>query len=120
MTLGLDDVSVDLDRDSRRCPFGGLFRAKGPCPSASVSLNDSLPVRDSADRSEREEREGEEGGEKAVAANNCDNLLTCHRVAVELVAGRRSPVGEGGKGRRGGRMLGRTRSRFTTRRDRLA
>ena len=52
-------------------------------------------VRDSADRSEREGRgRGKrERGEKAVAANNCDNLLTCHRVAVELVAGRSPVVG---------------------------
>ena len=51
-------------------------------------------VRDSADRSEREGKGREEGGEKAVAANNCDNLLTCHRVVVELVAGRSPVVGE--------------------------
>ena len=38
------------------------------------------------------------GGEKAVAANNCDNLLTCHRAVVELVG-------------RGGGALARTRSR---------
>ena len=36
-----------------------------------------------------------ERGEKAVAANNCDNLLTCHRVAVGRL-GRR--VGQGKEG----------------------
>ena len=58
-----------------------------------MSLNDSLSA---TRRTGVREREGEEGGEKAVAANNCDNLLTCHRAAV--VVGRLGRPGEGREG----------------------
>ena len=65
-------------------------------------LTENMEIYILSTRSGQELKEGREGRgvEKAVAANNCDNLLTCHRVVVELVRS----VAEG-------RMPWRTRSR---------
>ena len=71
-----------LYRDSQHCPFlGDAVAAAFSRPKCRVPKRP--PGQGRWARAER--------GEKAVAANNCDNLLTCHRAAVgrsvDLVAG---------------------------------